>query len=553
MNGSPPRLRAHRWALLGLSVIALAAYAVVRRGNIFGVDEWMNIYTVLDRGLAGGLTNRPLNRLAQTVIFRTAGIGPGATYAAYLLIRLATAFTLYLLIREAAGDPVFGFACGAVYLTYTVNDFETLLFILRISKASALLAGLLALLAFARARSRQAVWLIPALALAAFAVLAFEGVVPVLAAAPVLLSLARGRAGLRRRDVLLLAAWEAALALAAARYALPLLGIGAYTYGAGTLAGRLDAMYLVNGSVEQMKNAFAGLLLIEPAALAAHRLPALVTAAAVLLALAAVRPPLDADATDSGGAPRYALWLAAGLALTWLGFAPYLPTVYIQQVFRIHVVAAVGEAIALAAGIWLLAALARDGRARRAIQTLGMMLTAAAGAATVAAIQAEINGLGATWDTQAIFLRSLAHQVPALREDALFVYVEDPALPEVPFISGWSFDFAMRYLYDDRAAGLVPTDTLFFQDWAIDDAGIAITAQARAGDHPLVHEAFYGWDRVIFVTKRPGGEADILGALPPDYATPARAAAYDPDALIAPAFVSPRVSSVLPPLRRTWP
>jgi hypothetical protein len=113
-------------------------------------------------------------------------------------------------------------------------------------------------------------------------------------------------------------------------------------------------------------------------------------------------------------------------------------------------------------------------------------------------------------------------------------------------VSGWGFFYALRYFYDDQAAGIIPTDSLWAHNWEIRDDGVEITPAFEAVE---ARHSFHRWDEIIVIAKDTYGRAVILDRLPPELYAPERARLYDPYARIEPGFVPARVREILPPIQ----
>ncbi|GAB4481865.1 MAG: hypothetical protein Kow00124_30060 [Anaerolineae bacterium] len=599
--------RAHGWALAAFGLLALAFYLGVYWGNAWGIDEWPVTYAV-STGSVAYFYGRPLNLLVYWLAYPLVDAHPLAGYAVIALLRAANAMLIYLILRPfTPRDRFFAFAAAAFYLAYLVPDFLMLEGFFRISDMLGHLTITLgALYLYLRyMRDGHPALLIGGLGLAVVSIWGRESAVPLLAGAALLAFAARhpqtqsppgrgrwptlsdrqvaasGRGGAAplargaddgpqarhggwsarpsRREWIGLALWLIVIAAAAFRYALPLLGLVPETY-MSDLVTTFSPRALLANTVYQFRLAFQDIPTLTTAALRGSdsvpgpALPVLVALAALIAALGIMRRALG-PAPAEGDRPavrlrRAALWLAVGLALAWLGMAAYLPTMLSEQIYRIHVIASIGEGIALAAAAWLVAAPLPDVRMRRAVQGLLLAFFAAAGVVTITAQQRGIYHNHATWDSEAYFLRRLAHLIPDVEDNTLLVLmVYDPATNPPPFVQNYSFQYAVRYLYDDRLVAYASNGPILAHDGVVTDDGIALVRWPGYDPaSPLIRETAHGWDEIIIIEQNEYGYPVILEELPEQYYTPARAALYDPYARIRRGFIPGRIQKLLPPI-----
>jgi hypothetical protein len=540
----------HALVFLALLAIGLAAWALVDPGNHLGNDEWSHTYTVLN-GSVRYMPSRPLAMLPYLTAFTLFGVNPIGQFAFYMLVRCCVAFALYHIVRLFSHDDArFAFAAAAVYQTFMVGD---TFFIQHFSQVADnmghLLLVMLALYGVFRFLARDEIApLIAGAALVPLALMVRENGAPALLGLPVLVFVAQRR--FSRGRLAGIALWLAAVGAGTAWYALPVLGLRETTYGSRLLVD-LDPVRMARAALGQLDALYGNLALLNLDHIADYRAAILVTVAVLLGALAVMRPYLREPV--HARPHRYAIWLGVGIVATVLGFAAFLPTGLIAQVRRVHTLSLVGAAITLASAAWLAASLLREGRARRLVRSLALALVACYGTLTLALLQHEMVGLEQTWDTLSIFMRSLAHQVPSVTDTTLIIYSENPEKPDVPFVAGWGFDYAIRYAYEDTAVGLIPADNLLAHEWEATDEGVRITVIPGAERMVTSRGGFYRWDEIIVITRDDMGHAMLLQDLPPELYTPARNEQYDPTRRIHPSFIPPRVRALFPIVERTGP
>jgi hypothetical protein len=265
-------------------------------------------------------------------------------------------------------------------------------------------------------------------------------------------------------------------------------------------------------------------------------LPAALAFLALILGLRLVS---DNDPPNQRDFMRFGAWAVGGLIAAWLGFAAFLPTVEARSTYRTHFIAQPGEAVALASLIWLIGLAFADLRWRRAIRGIALAAVTIYGVAMTGSQQALITThYRGTWENTANFMRSLSHLAPDVEEHTLFVYVENTALPEAPFTSGFGFQFAVRTFYDDRATAIVPNDNTL-GEWEITAEGIDYI-------ETWAEDRVYGWEDLIVITREDSGRLVIVETLPEEFYTPERQAQYDPYGRIVPGYVNESIRETFP-------
>lgn len=538
----------HALVALALGAIGLAFFAASRVGNNLGIDDWMHFYYVYYlRSLH--FADRPLSLILLGALQPLAGTDYLVYHIAMLAVRIASAWFIYLSVRYLApDDPLFAFACGALFLTFFVYDLYLLLTPIYITNSVASLFLTLAALAahfiVMQGKRPHVVWfllLTLSIALAYVSPLVREDGIPLLVGIPTLVFLAQRDFHWRR--VIGLAIWLTAVLLGGRMSILSVLGLGGQTYARGLYTG-LNLGALLVASFKQFHFAFYDLIFSTWEWWYPYRLFALVNTSLVLISLNGFarlngwREPAEMRWPRT---QRYLLFVAGGFAATWLGFAAYLPTMFAMDTSNAHILAMAGEAVLLASLIWLAGSLFRQGNHRQIIRALGLVYVVFCGTASIGRTQHQITEeLAGSWENTAYFMRSLAHLVPDVNEPTLFVYIEDPDLPEAPFTSGFSFQYAVRYFYDNQATGLIPTDNIL-GSWSVSDEGIMMSEAWIPGGAEL-----FPWECVIFFKREHSGRLFILDEPPADFAPEAARARYDPHRLIARAYIPTRVQETFP-------
>lgn len=544
----------HVWVFLALLAVGLACYSLVDLGNIFGVDEWAVIYTA-EKGVVSFANSRPFANLSSTIFYPLAGMKLIPNHALLILVKVGAAFALYLLVQHfTPDDRLFAFTCGSLYLSYTVLDgYPFIIYPISGINTSQLLLTLLALyLYFKHVTFNRPVLFIVAVVLAVVSIGMRESNLPMILGLPVIEFLYRRE--FTRSRIVSLAVWIILLVLAAASwYVFPLMGSQDATYSSSLFSG-LSLNWLIDKTLLQFRFAFKDLSLTEIKHLKLYRLPILLAVGVTLLGTTIIYYQLSdrfPQPTEEKNRWRFFLgWLVLGVISTWLGFAAFLPTPISAGILRVHILSAAGSAVALASLVWLVSYLGSRSRNHQwVVRYTGIALLTAFGVAQIGLVQDDLYYLGSTWETQAYYLRSLAHLAPSVKDNTLFVYMQDPTLDEAPFQSGWALHYAVKYLYEDTAEVVFVGDNLFGHSWVVTDEGIEIIPNPDISHWVGRVDTKHSWSEMIFVTKGPDYEAVILEDLPEDFYTASRAEQYNPFDRIERSYIPSRVEKTLPPIQ----
>ncbi len=551
---------------LALAALALCVFAAMDYANALGLEEWSYTFAAYSLKITSYFDLRPFRMLFIYLAANTTGPGPMSFFGWYLGLKLITGFLLYkTVLLFFPRSRAFAMATGMVFLVHVVSDVTLLSPIYMVMFTSDALLVLLALYFLFRFMLGDHWWhLVPAFIVAVVAIQQYETTFAVLFSAPVAVFLVRRQ--FDRRQIITLAGWSAVLIAALGPILiLPMLGLSPANYSSGQVASyQIQPAGLISAMLLQFKHAFADPYLLRRADLTTNNLIALLAASVALLGLSMA--PRDAvsehEAASEGRAPdtlRYAAALIVAALSTAAGIAPYLITAWARLLERVHVLALPAEALVITAAIWLGASLVNREQPRRWLQMAGVVLIVALASAQVGRIQRGYDNMGASWQRQAGFLRTLVNQAPAVQPNTLFIYVESPDAPfevpaayldEVPFVRAWAFENAIRLFYDDAMTGVTTSEYPYnhFHLWEIREDGIHIGPEEQILGSPLVYEAFYGWDEVIVVTRDLySGEAIILDTLPAALAPGDVTELYDPYARIEQGFVDGTVIKLAPP------
>jgi hypothetical protein len=275
----------------------------------------------------------------------------------------------------------------------------------------------------------------------------YEGVVPLIAAGPLLL--ARERGDRRRRFWAWVVAWESVVLLAVVLIVLPFLrspGFGSYqSSGLGFDPSPGDVLVRM---ARQYGYHLLPLVTTPVRELAVLAVPISVAVFALALALARRTAPLALDGPKARGA-LLAL-LGIGLLLAGLGYGLYTLSPSVQSAARTQFLSSPGMGIGLAAGVsWAVTWLPARWRWAGAV-VLGSWIVAVGTARTVA-MQGYWDASIGRFPPQHRTLAQLTELAPRLRPHTLVVLIDE--------VGAWpatlTFRHAVEYLYPGQASGLV--------------------------------------------------------------------------------------------------
>ncbi len=455
-SGQKPPLAGGGAVCLLLGVVAnfWSQFAWVQATNFSGSDEWL-IISLVSRGILSiPYANRPLVFL-WTVPW--ARILPHDLAAYYLAdtTYLALSGCLVLLICRllVPRDPLVSYLAGVFSVVWAPLDFLRLDAVLLTGYSGFTFGTLLAILLLLQSWRRQSV---PLLALGTLVGLVtargFEGVIPLLAAAPFLLGWMT--ADRSRRFWGWVAAWETVVLLAVASVVLPFLR----PLGPGSYQGSALGLDLNPGNVAMRLLRLYGqhLLPLITSPVRELAVPAVPVAVAVFAAAYALARRVAGAASEGSEArgPLAAL-LGLGLLLACLGYSLFTLSPSILAPARTQILSSPGIGMVLAAGVcWAVTFLPARGRMAGAL-LVGCWLVAV-GAGRTVAMQLLWDESISRFSVQHRTLAELTRWAPRLKPHTLVVLIDEA--------NGWraSFTFrhAVEYLYPGEATGLV---------WGADD------------------------------------------------------------------------------------
>jgi hypothetical protein len=521
-----------------LAGLAAVFFATVRPTNFGGSDEWLCL-SLLSRGtLDFPYANRPLNlvwNLPAWLFLPDRLVGFLAFHAAW--IGLAGLVVFLIVRRLLPGAAPLALLAGALTVFWAPTDGTRLCPVHMTVYSGCTFGALLATWLLLEAWLRRSLALAAlAFAAAAVAVLSTEAALAPLPLVPLVLLAAGGWREPRRLALWTAGAAAAVLALGL-RAVLPMwLEPERVTYQAAFAAGGLQPTRLAAGSLAQLRRHVSPV--VEPLPGDMAWVPV-----GVGFALVAAGMLLLARRSAPGDVPARRLLAAAGLGVLW-ALAAYLPrAASTRQASRTQFVSAPGVAVLLAAGVFLLVSLA-PGRARAPLAALLGAAIVASGIQRTAAFQERWDTWSAYGDQRQTLLE-LAAIAPDLRPGTLVVLLQAR--------SRWPLDLtfrhAVRYLYEDRAAGHVPAADAFLYETRVESGGI-LSSPAPVLRRPWGEaERLYPHDAVVVVREDASGRLRLLDAWPKELGPLPPGASYAPRAriVVGPRLPRLRLLAVAPP------
>ena len=436
-------------ALPALLAVFWSQFAWVRCTNFGGTDEWLYI-SLASKGVLGiPYANRPFVLLWT---LPAALLWPHDLRAYYLVhtgYLCLSGWLLFLLLRRLEpAQPLLAFLAAAICLTWAPLDFLRLDTVLLTGYSGFTFATMLTLLLFVESWVRdKPVWLAVAGLLAVVAARGFEGVLPLLIVAPLLLRFVG--AARSRRLAVWVAAWESLMLLAIALVVVPFVrpeGPGSYQGSALRLDA--DPFHAAVRLLRQYGYHLLPLVASPLRELAGAAAPLAAAPVAGAVALLAARGGAE---LEDGRARRPLVRLAAlGLLLAGLGYAVFVLSPSILAAARTQFLSAPGIGLFLAALACLAATWIPPAPRKAALALMGAWVVAVGTGRTVA-MQREWDETRSAYPRQRRALVDLTRQVPQTPPHTLIVLIDDSGAWAATF----TFRHAVDYLYGGRAVGYV--------------------------------------------------------------------------------------------------
>jgi hypothetical protein len=445
---TPLSKRAMLWMLLGILGTFGSQFSWVRATNFGGIDEWLCISLASQGILDFPYANRPLVLLWALPAAKGLPhdlLGYYLVHAAYLVI--AGWFVFFLCRHVAPRSPHLGFLAGVIAVVWAPLDFLRLDVVLLIYSGLTVGTLLSMLLLLTSWRRRSPPILALGMLVGFVAARGYEGVVPLLFAAPLLLATEMGDQ--RRRFWAWVAAWESVVLLAVVLIVLPFLqppGSGSYQ-GSGLGLDPNPWRVLVR-LAQQYAYHLLPLVTTPVRELAVPAAAISVAVFALAHRLARRSGPNALDGPEARG--RLLALLGVGLLLAGLGYSLFTLSPAIQTAARTQFLSSPGMGIGLAAGVgWVVTWLPARWRSL-GVMVLGSWIVAVGTARTVA-MQREWDESIGRFPAQHRTLAQLTELAPRLVPHTLVVLIDDAGA----WPATLTFRHAVEYLYPGQGSGLV--------------------------------------------------------------------------------------------------
>ena len=524
--------------LAGLLAVFWSQFAWVRATNFGGTDEWLYISLASHGVLSIPYANRPfvlLWTLPAALIWPHDLRSFFLVHTTYLFL---TGWLLFLLTRRLAPSrPLLAFLAAAFCLTWAPLDFLRLDTVLLTGYSGFTFATLLTLVLFVESWvRRKPVLLAVAGLLGLVTARGFEGVLPLLIAAPLLLHWVGADRSRRLRAWV--ASWEALMLLIVALVVVPFLRPeGPGSYQSSALRLDLDPARALARLFEQYGYHLLPLVRSPLRELAVRAVPLAVLTFLATFMVVAVR---YGGADDGLGRRPLVLLAGLGLFLAGLAYVPFVLSASIRGAARTQFLSAPGVGLFLGALVSLAASGVRGPWRKVALGLMGSWVIAV-GAGRTIAMQREWDASGA-FARQRHSLLELTRLAPDTRPHTLIVLIDDAGA----WPAGFTFRHAVDYLYEGRAIGYVwgAADFLypayfvppgvFYDPWPVIRGPWGVVPTLHRYDEVVVaHAADDGALQIL--TSWP---ASVLPVLPPG-------ARYEPQARIVTGAPPPGSRAIL--------
>jgi hypothetical protein len=514
-------------ALAGLLAVFWSQFAWVRPTNFGGTDEWLYISLASHRVLDIPYANRPFVLLWT---LPAALVWPHDLRSFFLVhttyLSLSGCLLFLLLRRLAPSRPLLGFLAAAIALTWAPLDFLRLDTVLLTGYSGFTFATLLTLVLFVESwvRDKPALLALAGL-LGLVTARGFEGVLPLLMAAPLLLHWVG--AGRSRRLLAWVAAWEALMLLIVALVLVPFLRPqGPGSYQASALKLDLDPLRIAARLLRQYGYHLLPLVEGPPGELAVRAVPLSVLTFLGAFGLVAVRS--DGAAEDAQGRRPLAVLAGLGLLLAGLGYAAFVVSPSILKAARTQFLSAPGVGLFLASLAFLVASTLPAAWRKTVLALMGAWVIAVGTGRTVA-MQREWDEERSAFPRQHRALVELTRQVPDTKPHTLIVLIDDSGAWPATF----TFRHAVDYLYEGRAVGYVWKAIDFLYPAYFVPLGVYYdpwpVIRRSWGVGPTLHR----YDELVVAYADPDGALRVLARWPAEVlpALPS-GSRYDPQARI---------------------
>ena len=499
--------------LLALLVVFAPQYAQVRATNFGGTDEWLYVDLASRGVLSIPYAHRPLVLLWTAPAALLWPYSLSAYYVTHGLWLLFGAWTLALILRRLLPEvPALAFLSAVICLVWAPEDFLRLDTVLLTGYSGFTLGALLAVLLFLESYFGRSIVLFGlASAICALTARGFEGTLPLMGMAPLLL-LWRERRFTRRFWIHSLV-WTALLSTLAVVIAWDFLGSGGGAYQGSALTLDPDPRRVLARIVEQF--GFHLLPLFRGPFPRATWTLSLLFALVFLVAHGLLLRRFDA----APARPERRLLLEAagvGLLMAALGYLPLMLSASILRAARTQFLSAPGIGVFLAALVLLAASFVP--RKKGLVAAVLASIVVAAGASRLLAMQAEWDGWRSKYPAQHRALTALVALAPRVTPGTLFLLLDEAGAWPATF----PFRHAIHYLYAGEASGHVAeVPDFLYPLHKVAGGFVSAPWPAIQGEwgEPV---RFYRYSEIVVLRDRAEGglrlveewPADVLGALP---------------------------------------
>jgi hypothetical protein len=417
-------------ALAALLAVFWSQFAWVRCTNFGGTDEWLYVSLASRKVLEIPYANRPFVLLWTLPAPLLWPHDLRAYYLVHTTYLCLSGWLLYLLLRRLdPARPLLAFLAAAICLTWAPLDFLRLDTVLLTGYSGFTFATMLTLFVFVLSwvKSRPALLALAGL-LGLVAARGFEGVLPLLIAAPLLLCWVGATRS--RRLLVWVAAWEAVMALAVALVVVPFFrpeGPGSYQGSALKLDP--DPVHAAGRLLRQFGYHLGPLVTSPIRELATVAVP---LAAVAFLGAFVLLTARDGTEMEDSPARRPLVWLAAlGLLLAGLGYAVFVFSPSILAAARTQFLSAPGIGLFLAALGCLAATFLPTAWRKPALALMGACVVAVGTARTVV-MQREWDETRSAYPRQRRALVDLTSRLPDAAPHTLVVLLDDSGRGQPP-------------------------------------------------------------------------------------------------------------------------
>jgi hypothetical protein len=512
---------------LGLLAVFASQFAHVSPANFGGADEWLIVH-LTSRGILGvPYAHRPLVFLWTVPAARLWPHDLWAYYAVHAAWLFLAGWLTYLLARRLLpGWPMLWLVAGTAALVWAPEDFTRLNCVLLAGYSGFTFGALAAVLLFVESwfqRSRAMLALAAVLALPTG--LGFEGTIPLMAGAPLLLlCLDRERS---RRLWLWVGAWWLLLAGLSARVAwIFLAGRSEGSYQASGLGFDPHPWRVLARIGGQFGYHLLPLLQVSPGEL--RPWPVAVSGVVFLAAFVTVLRLTRAPAPDAGGRRTLAVAAGLGVLLAALGYSLLMLSPSILRAARTQFLSGPGIALLLAAAAGLLASVLPAAARQPATAALGAWIVVVGGGRTLA-MQREWDERLGFHPVQQASLEGLTRQAPRLAPHTFVILLDGVTTWPASF----TYRHALAYLYEERARGQVWGAHDFLYPMHLLPEGVVSAPWPVLASGWGESPSLYRYDELIVARDHGQGRVEVLARWPEEVLGPLPAgASYAPQARI---------------------